>query len=697
MPTPPQVHPSQKFKLDKSIEGSITFLALHGVLDEGFEGQKVAEAVRTKKLVVSLHDVRRFASWGMAEWMSFLRGTAERDLYFVECSTYAVNQMNLVTGLLGHGKLVSFYSPYRCGSCGEEFETRMLVPLERAAIRDLADSAKICATCGGSARMDKYAATMGAAIADRSMFDMDDEVIGFLRDRFKYELTPDVSRFRAHRRVVKTHAYIRLSGDLTRMPPEVLTRSSEGTTVVDLAGVVFDPSDLTQWRAYVRAALPGLTSLQLLDCPPGFLEAAVRPEDLQGKLKVRSFALQYLCPSCNTTVGAMVDVALNLEQLSDGTLPAARCVTCQSALVPFSTESMGLLRLLPAREHDGALDAFVIKSRSEPLGKLEDCFAARPPKPATPPTGGVSRGVYVASALTALAIAGFAIVLILWRQRADVVAPAAPQLQITPGKPVPTFQRPEWIVSDVPSSGFCQDMINRLVCVGVSAYRSNRNDAVADANDAALEELVNAIGLKITDPFFRESVLISYSEARSKALSALQAVDTDRTSAKYTAADDVVRKARMRVSEIFQTSGGPAVPAQRSDWYWEEYAAEKGGGTEFLVFVRYDISLDAVKALIEKYSAATPVASSMTMTAFPGLAWQLPDFTGGAMLTKVGRPLAGAGLVPQQVVMAVGDQRVVDASALARRMDEWTKGTAGVLSLTVKSAAAPAQVVELKR
>jgi hypothetical protein len=392
----------------------------------------------------------------------------------------------------------------------------------------------------------------------------------------------------------------------------------------------------------------------------------------------------------------MIDVALNLEQLTDGTVPAARCATCQSPLVPFAAESLGLLRLLPARERDGALDAFVHKARGEPLGKLEDGLVPRPPKPAAPPPG-VSRGVYLASALTALAIAGFAVVLILWKQRGDVVAVAAPQVQITPGKPVPTFQRPEWIVSDVPSTGFCQDMINRLVCVGVSSYRSNRNDGVADANDAALEELVNAIGLKIVDPFFRESVLISYSEARTKALSALQAVDTDRTSAAYTAADDVVRKARMRVAEIFQASGGPAVPAQRSDWYWEEYVAEKGGGTEFLVFVRYDVSLDAVKALVEKYSAATPVASSMTMTAFPGLAWQLADFTGGAMLTKVGRPLTGAGLVPQQVIMAVGDQRVVDAAGLARRMDEWTNGTAGALSLTVKAQTTPVQVVELKR
>src|SRR5213078_2369633 len=128
MSTTQPAQPSQKFKLDRITNGRITFLALHGILDETFEGQKVAESVRTKKIVVSLREVQRLASWGMAEWMNFLRATADRDLYLVECSTYAVNQMNLVTGLMGHGKLVSFYAPYRCGSCSEEFETLMLVP-----------------------------------------------------------------------------------------------------------------------------------------------------------------------------------------------------------------------------------------------------------------------------------------------------------------------------------------------------------------------------------------------------------------------------------------------------------------------------------------------------------------------------------------------------------------------------------------
>ena len=690
-----QPAPGTQFKIARTTSGGITFLAMHGILDENFEGQKVASQVRTKKLVVSLHEVRRFASWGMAEWMNFLRAAAEYDLYLVECSTYAVNQINLVTGLLGHGKLVSFYLPYRCGSCGEEFETLMLVPRDRAAIRDLADSERACATCGGSARVDKYPATMCAALAERAVFDIDDEVIGFLRDQLKYELAPDVTRFRAYRRVIKGNVYLRLTGNIAALPVETLARASEGTTVVDLSGVIFDPQDVTQWRSYVKTALASVGSLQLLDCPAGFLERGVRAEDLETKLKVRTFALEYLCPSCNTVGSAMVDVAEHLEQLTEGMVPSAYCPTCQAGLVARTADS-ALLRRLPAREHDAALDAFLAKARSAPAAKLEDCLAARPARPAAP-GGGVPRAVYVGSAVAALTVAGLAIGLFVWKQRGEAAAAApsmAPATAAAP--PAPAYQRPDWIMSDVPSSAFCQDMINRLTCVGVSPYRRTKEEAVSDANDAALEELVNAIGLKISEPLLRDSVLPGCSDARAKALSALQAVDTDRTSAGYAAADDVVRKARRRVVEAFRASGGAAVPARRSDWYWEEYAIGKSAGTEFLVFVRYDVSLDAVKALVERYSAPTAAAGASVVTAFPGLAWQYADFTGGAMVSKPGGPLAAPGFAAQHLITAVGDQHIVDGPGLAKRLDDWKPGS-GALALTVRAGTAAPQTVELKR
>jgi hypothetical protein len=235
-------------------------------------------------------------------------------------------------------------------------------------------------------------------------------------------------------------------------------------------------------------------------------------------------------------------------------------------------------------------------------------------------------------------------------------------------------------------------MINRLMCIGVSSYRPTRDEAVAEASDAALDELVSSIGLKISDPFFRRTVVPSYAGPRAKALSALQATDLEQTSA---AAVDAVARARRRVVEVLRASGGAAVPSQRSDWYWEEYAAKKGG-TEILAFIRYDVTLDALKVLVEKYSATTTVLGSTAMTAFPALAWQSADFTGGAMLTRVAHALSDAGIAGADVVTAVGDQRVSDATSFAQQIEDWKPGASGI-PLTVSTGASPARVVDVKR
>jgi DNA-directed RNA polymerase subunit RPC12/RpoP len=694
----PQARNQDKFAFEKTTFGGITFLTLHGTLDQAFEGRKIAESVHTKKLVVNMRNVRRFASWGMSEWMDFLRINATRELYLVECSTYAMSQINLVTGLLGHAKLVSFYASYRCGSCSEEHETLFLIPRDRATIRDLPGSHHECPTCGGRARLEDYPAAFFETIADRPSFDIEDEVLGFLRSQLQYGLAPDLNRFRAFRRVHKDYTYLRMSGDLATLPSELLVAASEGTTVADLEGIVFDPAHahVTAWRTYVRTALTKLKSLQLLHCPLGFLEHAVAPEDLRDRLKVRTFALSYDCLRCETTTPHMVDVAENLEQLVGGVAPTARCTTCGSSLVAIpSTDQIAFMRCLPARDRDASLDKFLATVRGEPSTKLENCLVAIPAKLPRPP-GGTRGVVYVALGLAMLIFGGLAAVALgLWKQRGEPTVGSNQGAVIAPRPPVPAFERPAWIISDVPSSAYCHDMINRLMCIGVSTYRPTRDEAVAEASDAALEELVSAVGLKISDPFFRETVISGYARARAKALSALQGAELDPASAAYTAADDVVTKARKRVVEVLHASGGAAVPTQRSDWYWEEYAAKKGG-TEVLVFVRYDVTLDAVKALVEKYSSATPVLGSTAMTAFPALAWQYADFTGGAMLTKVGHPLSESGIASQSVVMAVGEQRVSDAIGFARRIEEW-KQAAGDLALTVKTGDAPARVIEVGR
>jgi hypothetical protein len=628
--------------------------------------------------------------------MNFMRANPDSDLYLVECSVYAVNQINLVTGLIGHAKIVSFYSPYRCSACEEEFESLILVPEDRNSIRELADASQPCPACGGASKMDKYPETVCQSILERAQYDIDDEVVAVLRTRLRYNVIPDLARFRAYRKQDKAYNFLKMSGSIARMPPDALARAAEGVTVIDVGAVTFAGADVTPWRKFVASAVTTASAIQLLDCPPTFLENAVTLEDLQGKIRIRTFALPYHCPNCHTTTANLVDVAPNLEALTEGNIPIARCQTCNLELAATcSPHEAMLLRQLPVRENDPELERFLARARMEPNEKLEDALVARPPKVAPKQAG--TRSMYLVAGLAGLLVAGLGLVaFILWSAKDQPASGEnnGPIMVIQP-KPTQTFKRPDWITSDLPASAFCQDMINRISCVGVSSYRPNRTDAVAEANDAALEEMVDSIGLKITDQAFKDGVLPGYTKARNKALGALQAADVDRKSATYAATSDVVRKARKRVVEIFQASGGPAVPSTRTDWYWEEYAADKGT-TEFLVFVRYDITIDQAKQMVERYVVTTQAGGNAMTTAFPSLAWQYADFAGGAVMSHAGGALAAAKIAPKHIVMGWGDQRVTDAPGLAKMLDDWQK-SGGTIKVTVKAGEAPPQVIDVKR
>jgi hypothetical protein len=686
-----------KYHAEKVTFGRITNLTMHGTVGEMFEGRKVAASLRTKKIVINMHDVRRFASWGMSEWMDFLRVTSASDIYLVECSTYAASQLTIVTGLLGHAKLVSFYASYRCRNCNDEIESLFVIPRDRAAIRGIENSSQTCPACGGPARLEDYPAAFFETVAGRPPFDIDDEALAFMRTHLKYDLSPDLTRFRAFRRVNREYTYLRLSGNVATLPVEHVARAAQGTALVDLERIVVDPGQVDHWRKFIPAALPNVKSLQLLQCPPGFLEAAMVPEDFSDRLKVRTFGAAFTCSACGAPSSELIDVATHLEELVEGRVPPGRCPRCRAATLPIvSPELTAILRALPARDRDGALDNFLLKCRSESSDALENCLVTQQPAaPAAP-----RRRLYVALSLAVLAVGAVALLLTKPWQKDESPGSGSTTTATgaTPQPPLgPTFKRPEWIVSDIPQTAYCHDLINRLMCIGVSSYTSNKEEGAVEASDAALEELVSAVGLKISEPYFKDTLIARYSDLRTKALSALQAAELQRSNdpvalAAYTSANDTVRNARKRIVGALRASAGAAVPAQRTDWYWEEYAKDTGG-TEILVFVRFDVPLDAVRLLVEKYSATATVLGSTAMTAFPELAWGDPKFTGGALISRVGPPLAAAGVAASQIVVGVGDQRVADVTGFAKRVDD----TSGPIKLLLETDDGRNQVIEIKR
>ncbi|HEY4056426.1 MAG TPA: hypothetical protein VGM39_07445, partial [Kofleriaceae bacterium] len=365
-------HPADRFSWERSAKGDVTMLSMHGTLNEEFEAKKLADAVKTKNVVIAMADVRRVASFGMAEWMEFLRRLADRDVYLVECSTYAVSQLNLVSGLLGHAKLVSFYSAYRCSGCNTASNSLFLIPRDRQIIRDLPGSEYQCSSCGGSSRLEEYPAAFFDTIANREAFEIDDEVLAFFRSQLKYDLAPDLARFRAIGAQLDDISYMRLSGQLQRLPGDKLTHAARARTIMDLEGIVFDEAGLGQWEECMHTLLPKVKQLQLHGCPPGFLETAVSTADLRDKVAIRTFTHAYECMRCDAMRPMAIDVAANLEDLVQGKIPDSICATCKSTLLGMpSADLVAVLKALPARDRDPVLEKFFAKSRTEAAAKLE--------------------------------------------------------------------------------------------------------------------------------------------------------------------------------------------------------------------------------------------------------------------------------------------------------------------------------------
>ena len=186
------------------------------------------------------------------------------------------------------------------------------------------------------------------------------------------------------------------------------------------------------------------------------------PEDLRDKVKIRTFACSYDCVACKTVIVRMVDVAENLEQLVKGTTPPAPCPDCKAWLVAtVSRDLVTRLRALPARDRDATLDKLIATARDVPAEKLENCLVARPESQAKPPEK-TGRAMYVAMGLSVLLVGGMGVVAVgLWKQHGDPAPVVSTPTPVVTPPPKPAFTRPDWIMSDVPSSGYCHDMINR--------------------------------------------------------------------------------------------------------------------------------------------------------------------------------------------------------------------------------------------
>jgi anti-anti-sigma regulatory factor len=657
--------------IEKLSEGQMACLKFRGSIDETFEGKKLSATIRAQTLVLDLGSVTKVSSFGLREWSDFMRGVEKsaKQILLVECTPKVVDQLNMVANFAGKGLVYSFYAPYRCDYCDIDRQVLFQVDRDREPIKSMRPPEQPCETCGNPEYLDEDPATFFSYLAKQPEVEIDPEIASFLSAKLGYSVTEAPRRLQIEKHVDGRSTYLKLSGNLDgSFPREKIAEGLEGTIVIDVAGVgAIDPAGAAEWRGLIAMVGPFVDRIYLLGCRPPFLERLARREDLGDEVEVLSFSMPYACSTCSTTVAKEVDVAEHHEILKFATPPEMKCDDCKSQTTCVASETLlSQLPALPQPTVSGELRKFIKDAQAQQ--KRERIAAAQPAKPSVGLPG------YVTALLSLSSVAVlFLIGYLIYDQRNQ-----PEQAALVTTQPSLLDQRPDWITVGTPGAAYCSDLINRLVCIGVSSYAPDREDARAEAANAAKEELANALGLKIESAEFA-AVRDRYADARREALVALD--DAWGDDARFRAALAAMRERRAAVARVLDATGGAAVPGQPTDWYWEEYGAPEGSDheSEYLVFARFDVSMDALRRLIERYRDPVEVRGSRALTLFPSLAWNYPDLSSGALILESGGSLARLGVQPHDIVTAVGNEPVRDAGALAEAL-----GAAGsALGVTV--------------
>ncbi len=426
-----------------------------------------------------------------------------------------------------------------------------------------------------------------------------------------------------------------------------------------------------------------------------------------------TFTLPYRCDACASTSGQLIDLATHHAVTKFATAPELRCPRCKGAMPCVAGEASmaalpGLGKPSPSPELVKSLG--LLRERAQPAasrlsvaalpGALPPGLAGRLSMARSGRRSAADRGPYggpfapvlpelapprsgrsgAARAGARGAARGGARGRRLLRVSAAATGGGA-EIEVT-ARSAP--ERPAWIVGrraeggararDVPSRGSS--------CVGASVAAALRDDAEAEAADAAYEAAANAIALRIADPAWKRAVPPIYAAARTAKLGAL-----DRAPDQAGARRDV-REARAAVAAALRATGGAAVPAAPTGRYWEELTGPEG--KRYVAYAQVALGATELARLVEAYAQPASALGATAAGAFPLVGWRHPRLERGAIVTALGPgPLQDAGLAEQAIVLSIDGRDVADAAGFARiAADEHAhlEQRGGTLRLKVQTA-----------
>lgn len=670
--------PPQKLAIDKFADGGIQCLRFSGTVDESFEGKKLAATIKCKTLVLDLADVKKISSFGIREWVDFIKtvGNSVEDIVLIECAPKVVDQLNMVGNFAGKGRVFSFYAPFRCDYCDTDARVMFQVDRDWEIIKSMKPAERACEKCGEPQYFDEDPSTYFSYIITQQPFELDGDVAAFLSSKLNYAVSEASRKLRIDKIIEGRSTYLKLAGDLdASFPREKLAEGLEGVVVLDVAGIgKIEPAGAAEWRGFLQMMTPASDSIYLLGVPPVFLEKLTRPEDLGPKAQVITFAIPYTCNTCSTTSLQPVDVEQHYDVLKFATPPETKCGDCKNPMVCAASEGLlSHLTTLPKPSITADTKKWIkdVRERKPEKKKVATTVAEAA---ATSRGGSFSVALLAAIVVAVLMVGGF----FVYRATQDDKAKTQGLGKLT-NKSADT--RPAWASKDTPFAAFCNDATDGgMSCVGVSSVAPTQEDALDEAQEAAIEGIANAVAVRIDDPQWQRMAAI-WAQTRQARMAEYE---QDATSTK---ARRAVRDARKQVAALLRSGAGAAVPQAPTGKYWEEY--ENADGKRYLYFVEFALSSSEVKRMVDLYKHTEEVLGVTVANVFPMVAWRYPAVAKGAVVLGVGQgDLNGIGLSSGYVVLEVGDTTAMASINDALQFKETATG----LFEKIKATGGPLQV-----
>lgn len=671
-------------QISTSFEEGMQVVRLAGRLTEAFRGAQLGQSL-SGRVVFDLADVERVTSFGVREWLAMLAaGDRITETYFMRCSESIVNQLTMIRKFDGGARVVSFYAPYLCDSCGNGYERLFDCERDAGEIAGAAPASTTCPRCNEIGSFDddprSYFAFANAHLR------------GALPTEIRQAHSLLLARPEDHNRdeieklVESDRTRLRINAKLSsQLRWRRMLEGIEGALTVDLAASTgADAAGATELMRALSALPADVTSTEIEHAPS--VVVAKWLESTPKRVTIASTTVDAFCGSCQAARPSLLPLADYIAEQAKGGSYRMQCKRCNADLE---------MRLSTAAQQLIAKHAAMIKAAAPaaaPVVKAAAVEAVVPPsRPVTAASVAPVKGsnwLAIGGAIVLAAGAGAGILHLATRNK----TPAPQPVVVTPAPVVAATEK-----SPAPAPPVANGSNAAAPQAGSNAASSNSWQANADLPPAWVESklVIDTEAVFIVGEAQAPTLERASEAARETGtLRLLDAVAHGLDGSKVSAflqprlrRDD--SSANADIAARFVRQFGDVAALERVE------IASRNTADGVKAYVRYKLPRAAFDKLIEAYRNTANFRGITVARFFPGLAATVR--TGGELIVidVVSRSAPEvAGIRAGDVVLEIGGHPVNSlASFQSISTDAWNNTAARQrLQVRVESAGAARDV-----